>query len=169
MGAFWPGVLVNVVTAKIPIDRLLPSDIEGDKGAIIAITIIAIVLFAVAVNQARVIRKTGWLFHYAFWYAAGGLLALVLSQLPGLELRIHHYILATMILPGTAFPTRLSAILQGFFLGMFLNGVAAFDFDSILQTAAEVSPDINVHLSAPNSLYRSCSEMQPQELCCPRS
>ncbi len=84
-------------------------------------------------------RKTGWLFHYAFWYGTGGLVALVLSQLPGLELRVHHYILATMILPCTAFPTRLSAIYQGFFLGMFLNGVAAFDFDSILQTSAEVS------------------------------
>lgn len=42
------------------------------------------------------------------------------------------------LVPGTAFPTRPSAIFQGFLLGMFLNGAAAFDFDSILQTAVEV-------------------------------
>jgi len=155
LGAFWPGVLINVVTTKIPIDRLLPSDIDGDKGAIIAITLIAIALFAVAINQARVMRKTGWLFHYAFWYGTGGLVALVLSQLPGLELRVHHYILATMILPCTAFPTRLSAIYQGFFLGMFLNGVAAFDFDSILQTSAELQRDAPAGTVLPTFLTNS--------------
>lgn len=63
---------------------------------------------------------------------------MVLSQLPGLELRLHHYILAIIFMPGTAFPTRLSAIYQGYLLGMFLNGVAAFGFDPILQTALDV-------------------------------
>ena len=43
------------------------------------------------------------------------------------------------LIPGTAFPTRLSAIYQGLLLGMFLNGIAAFGLDSILQTAEDVS------------------------------
>lgn len=139
LAAFWPGVLLNIVTEKIPIDRLVASDIENTPGALTSVIIIAIVLIVIIINQVRVIRKTGWLPHYVGWYIAGGLVTLVLSQLPGLELRLHHYILGMVIMPITAFPTRLSAIYQAFFLGMFLNGVAAFDFDSILQTAEEVS------------------------------
>ena len=72
----------------------------------------------------------------------GGLVVLVISQLPGLQGRIHHYIIAIILMPGTEFPTRLSAIYQGFLLGMFLNGVAAFGFDSILQTADDVSSGV---------------------------
>ena len=63
---------------------------------------------------------------------------MVIALLPGLEFRLHHYIISMVLIPGTAFPTRLSAIYQGFLLGMFLNGVAAWGFDSILQTAADV-------------------------------
>jgi hypothetical protein len=62
----------------------------------------------------------------------------VLASLPGLTLRLHHYIIALMLLPSTAFPTRLSAIYQAFLLGLFINGGAAFEWDSILQTADEV-------------------------------
>jgi hypothetical protein len=63
---------------------------------------------------------------------------LVLAFLPNLTLRLHHYIIALILLPATAFPTRLSAIYQAFLLGLFINGGAAFEWDSILQTAVEV-------------------------------
>lgn len=136
---FWVGVLVNVVFAKLPVDRLLASDIDGHKGAIATVVVIAVLVFGLVLNQIRVIRKTGWLPYYLAWYLLGGLVALVLSQLPGLQLRFHHYIAAMVFIPGTAFPTRMSALCQAFLLGMFLNGVAAFDFASILQTVADVS------------------------------
>lgn len=123
---------------KIPIDRLVGSDIESERGALTALIIICIILLVIVVNQVRVIRKTGWLPHYLGWYIMGALLVVVLSQLPGLQFRLHHYVIAMVLMPGTAFPTRLSAIYQGFLLGMFLNGVAAFGLDSILQTAADV-------------------------------
>ncbi len=64
---------------------------------------------------------------------------LVLGLLPGLTLRLHHYIVAMMIIPVTAFPTRLSAIYQGLLLGLFLNGTAGFGFASILQSPEDVS------------------------------
>ena len=152
---------MNLVTAKLPLDRLLASDIDGKKGAITTVVIGSVVLFFIVLNQLRVIRKTGWLFYYAAWYIVGGLVAVVLSQLPGLVLRFHHYIAAIVLIPGTAFPTRLSAIYQGFLLGMFLNGVAAFDFASILQTAADVSimyfsvPIFNSQLSSYNAMVQT--------------
>jgi hypothetical protein len=134
---FWAGVLTNITFKKIPINRLLASDLK-QPGAMTALAIILVIVTMIVINQARVIRKTGWLPYYLGWYALGGLIILVLSQLPDLWLRLHHYILAMIFMPGTAFPTRLSAIYQGFLLGSFLNGAAAWGFDSILQTEADV-------------------------------
>jgi hypothetical protein len=143
LGPFWVGVLSNRTFERIPFQRLLPEDIKKQPGGVIAITILSIVIFVLAVNQIRVIRKTGWLPHYAGWYLSGGLVAMVLAFLPGLEFRLHHYFFAMAIMPATAFPTRLSAIYQGILLGLFLEGIAAYDFDSILQTKAEVCMTIS--------------------------
>ena len=139
IGPYWVGVLANVTFNKIPIDRLLASDIKKRPGALTALLIIVAVALVIMVNQVRVIRKTGWLPHYAGWYFAGGLVLLVLALLPGLTLRLHHYIVALILLPATAFPTRLSAIYQAFLLGLVVNDGAAFGWDSILQTGLEVS------------------------------
>jgi len=141
LGPYWVGVLTNLTTDKIPISRLTASDLSKRSGAITALVVIIVIVAIIVVNQIRVIRKTGWLPHYLGWYILGGLVTLVISQLPGLQLRLHHYILAMVLIPGTAFPTRLSAIYQGFLLGMFLNGAAAFGFDSILQTASQLRQD----------------------------
>ncbi|KAG6878643.1 hypothetical protein C0993_001166 [Termitomyces sp. T159_Od127] len=141
LAPFWVGVLNNITFDKIPISRLTAADLSKRSGAITALVIIVIVVFILALNQVRVMRKTGWLPHYLKWYIIGGLVLLVISQLPGLELRIHHYIISMALIPGTAFPTRMSAILQAFLLGMFLNGAAAFGYDSILQTAVELQED----------------------------
>lgn len=138
IGPFWVGVLANLTFAKIPINRLLVSDIKSRPGALTALLIIVVVVLVIVLNQARVIRKTGWLPHYVGWYFAGGLVTLALALLPGLTLRLHHYIVALMLLPATAFPTRLSAIYQAFLLGLVVNDGAAFGWDSVLQTAAEV-------------------------------
>ncbi|KAG6911542.1 hypothetical protein DXG01_011844 [Tephrocybe rancida] len=141
LAPYWAGVLTNITFDKIPISRLTASDLSKRSGAITALVIIIIVVVILAANQVRVMRKTGWFLHYLKWYILGGLVLLVLSQLPGLQLRIHHYIISMALIPGTAFPTRMSAIIQAFLLGMFLNGAAAFGFDSILQTAAELQED----------------------------
>lgn len=138
IGPFWVGVLANITFGKLPINRLLASDVASRPGALTALIIIVIVVAAIALNQVRVIRKTGWLPHYVRWYVAGGLVLVVLAFLPSLTLRLHHYIIALILLPATAFPTRLSAIYQAFLLGLFINGGAAFGWDSILQTADEV-------------------------------
>lgn len=156
LASFWPGVLTNITMDKIPIDRLVASDIRSRPGALTALIIIVIIVLVIVINQVRVIRKTGWLPHYLGWYVAGGLTVLVLSQLPGLQFRLHHYVIAIVLMPGTAFPTRLSAIYQGFLLGLFLNGVAAFGFDSILQTAADVSSRLEIFCRYMRQLLTCC-------------
>jgi hypothetical protein len=138
LGPFWVTVLANLTTERIPIDRLTAKDITAQRGGLAALIIIVVVLLVLVINQCRVIRQTGWLPHYLGWYLLGGLVTLILALLPTLQLRIHHYFIAMVLMPGTAFPTRLSAIYQGFLLGLFLNGTAAYGFASILQTAAQV-------------------------------
>jgi hypothetical protein len=138
LGPFWVGVLTNLTLGEIPIERLTASDIRARSGGITALVIIVIVLFFLVLNQIRVIRKTGWLLYYVGWYVAGGLCTLVLALLPGLVFRLHHYIIAMVLIPGTAWPTRLSAIYQGLLLGLFLNGAAAWGLASILQTTEDV-------------------------------
>ncbi|KAG9127371.1 hypothetical protein FRC07_014535 [Ceratobasidium sp. 392] len=148
LAPFWAGVHFNVLTAKIPVDRLVASDIRR-PGAVTALVIIAIVVAAIVVNQARVIRKTRALFYYLSWYILAGVIVAILASLPTLTFRLHHYIAAIVLTPLTAFPTRLSAIYQAFLLGMFLQGVAKFGFDSILQTAAELRRDAPLGSSLP--------------------
>ncbi|EIM92163.1 uncharacterized protein STEHIDRAFT_136162 [Stereum hirsutum FP-91666 SS1] len=155
LGPYWVTILTNLTTDKIPIDRLTAADIKAQPGGLTALIIIIIVLIFIVVNQIRVIRKTGWLPHYLRWYIFGGLTVLVLAFLPTLNLRIHHYVLAMALIPGTAFPTRLSAIYQGFLLGMFLNGAAAWGFDSILQTAAQLQRDAASGSALPSFLTNS--------------
>ncbi|GAB1205955.1 hypothetical protein APSETT445_004634 [Aspergillus pseudonomiae] len=53
-----------------------------------------------------------------------------------MNLRIHHYILSLLFLPGTTIQTRPSLLYQGLLVGLFINGIARWGFDSILQTAA---------------------------------
>lgn len=60
---------------------------------------------------------------------------IVMLIMPGLNLRIHHYILGLLLLPGTAFQNRPSLIYQGLLLGLFINGVARWGFASILETS----------------------------------
>lgn len=138
LGAFWPGALINITASKIPIDRLLRRDVAERPGAVVALIVIAIILLFVILNQMRVIRKTGLLLDYLMYYVIGGLVILVLSQLPTLTFRLHHYVFAMLLIPLTAFPTRISAILQAFFLGVFLDGVSRWGFASILQSTVEV-------------------------------
>ncbi|PVF97601.1 hypothetical protein CPB86DRAFT_760022 [Serendipita vermifera] len=155
--AFWAGVLFNLVVSGIPIDRLVASDITERPGAMVALIVCCLVVLALTINQIRVIRKTGWLLHYLKWYILGALTLVVLALLPGLQFRLHHWFAALLIIPLTAFPTRLSSIYQAFCLGMFLNGAAKFGLDSILQTADELRRDAPLGSDLPSFLTTSAT------------
>lgn len=154
LAPFWAGVHFNVLTAKIPIDRLVGSDLQR-PGAITALVIIAIVVFLLVLNQIRVMRNAGMVFYYLSRYIITGIAVAIMASLPTLTFRLHHYIAAILLMPLTAFPTRMSAICQAFLLGMFLQGVAKFGFDSILQTAAELRRDAPLGSSLPSFITNS--------------
>lgn len=131
------GALNNYTFARlIPLQRLTPMDIQQQPGAKVALAIVIPIVITIVLTQAWQIRQGGLLPRYLKIYCTMGLIILILSPLPGLRLRIHHYILAILLMPGTAFPTRPSLLYQGLLLGLFINGIARWGFASIIETPA---------------------------------
>lgn len=131
------GALNNYTFARlIPLQRLTPMDIQQQPGAKLALALVIPIVLMIILSQAWQIRQGGLLPRYLKIYCTMALIILILLPLPGLRLRIHHYILAILLMPGTAFPTRPSLIYQGLLLGLFINGVARWGFASIIETPA---------------------------------
>ncbi|CAD6902836.1 unnamed protein product [Tilletia controversa] len=141
LAAFWIGILLNVVFANVPLNRLVASDIASQPGSLTALIILIIIVVVLVVNQIRVIRKTTYLPRYLSIYIVGGIIIGLLAAIPGESLRLHHYIIALVLLPGCAFPTRLGLIYCALLLGMFENGLARWGWDGIIQDVAVVIGD----------------------------
>lgn len=138
LGPAWVGALNNYTFDRIPIQRLTPHDLRAQPGAIPALIIVVLSIFFIALGQAWAFRMEGRMPRYLAIYGlfVGALLLLV--AVPGENVRIHHYILALLLLPGTAFQNRPSLVYQGLLVGLFINGIARWGFDSILQTPGEL-------------------------------
>jgi hypothetical protein len=141
LGFWWLGVLLNVVFDKVPLQRLVARDIRQQPGSLVALIVIVVVVLAIAVNQVRVMRATGELPKYLSLYALGGVGVGLAAAVPGETLRLHHYIIALVLLPACAFPTRLGLVYIAFLLGMYTNGIARWGFDGLLQDNAVVQGD----------------------------
>ena len=70
--------------------------------------------------------------HHAGWYGSGCAMLVVLVFLltPDPTLRLHHYVVAQMLFPGTASHKRSSVIYKAFLLGLFVNGGEALKISS---------------------------------------
>ncbi|CAL5865812.1 uncharacterized protein PFLUO_LOCUS18 [Penicillium psychrofluorescens] len=138
------GALNNYTFARlIPLQRLTPKDIQEQPGAKLALALVIPTIIIIVLSQAWQIRQGGLMPRYLKIYCTMGLIILILLPLPGLRLRIHHYILAILLMPGTAFPTRPSLIYQGLLLGLFVNGVARWGFASIIETPAALGEPLS--------------------------
>jgi hypothetical protein len=135
LGGAWVGSLNNYTFDHIPISRLTPHDIKAQPGAVLALILIILVIFVAALGQIWYLRLEGRFLRYLVVYAIMGAFLIVCVIIPQLNLRIHHYVLALLLLPGTAIQTRPSLLYQGILVGLFINGVARWGFDSILQTS----------------------------------
>ncbi|KAH9845609.1 LCCL domain [Teratosphaeria destructans] len=118
--------------------RLTPHDIKSQPGAIPALILIVLAIFFIALGQAWAFRVEGRMPRYLAIYGLMVTALLLMLAIPGLNLRIHHYILALLLLPGTSFQNRPSLLYQGLLIGLFVNGIARWGFDSILQTPYEL-------------------------------
>ena len=122
------------------IQRLTVHDLR-QPGALLTLALIVVGVTCIAIFQAWAFRIEGRMPRYLAFYASVGTLLLVLMAIPRTNIRIHHYILALILLPGTSLQTRPSLLYQGFLVGLFINGIARWGFDSILQTPRELFGD----------------------------
>lgn len=141
VGACWFGALENYTFRWIPIQRLTPHDLEQQPGARFALAMIIILLVLIAAKQVYYLRQEGRLIAYLKLYIlfVAGLMACLV--LPDLQLRIHHYVLALLLLPGVGMQTRPALLYQGLLVGLFINGIARWGWDPVLQTAAALQGD----------------------------
>ena len=140
LGGCWLGALNNFTFDKLPLQRLTPHDLR-QPGAIFTLAIIVLVISAIAISQAWAFRIEGRLLKYLAFYACIGLSLIALMSVPSMNVRIHHFVLALLLLPGTALQTRPSLLYQGLLVGLFISGIARWGFDSILQTPADLFGD----------------------------
>ena len=141
LGGCWVGALNTDTFDQIPISRLTPHDIEQQPGAVTALIIIVGILLLIVITQAIAFRNEGRMPKMLGVYGVMvfGILALVVVR--QMNLRIHHYILGLFFLPGTTLQTRPSLLYQGILVGLFINGIARWGFDSILQTPGALLGD----------------------------
>lgn len=128
---------------------MTPHDIKAQPGAIPALIIVVLSIFFIALGQAWAIRREGRIRRYLAVYALFVGCILVLVAIPKMNLRIHHYILGLLLVPGTAMQNRPSLLYQGLLVGLFINGIARWGFDSILQTPAELRGDAQLKSPLP--------------------
>ncbi|KAK4693052.1 hypothetical protein P7C71_g4266, partial [Lecanoromycetidae sp. Uapishka_2] len=140
LGACLLGASSNLTFEKLPIQRLTLHDFQ-QPGALLTVIAISLIIVFIAIFQAWAFRIEGRLPRYLAFYAILGLLLLALMAIPHMNVRIHHYVLALILLPGTALQTRPSLLYQGLLVGLFINGVARWGFDSILQTPGDLFGD----------------------------
>ncbi|KAH7152442.1 hypothetical protein B0J13DRAFT_264180 [Dactylonectria estremocensis] len=141
LGACWVGALDNYTLSFIPIQRLNKHDLEQQPGAKAALAMIVLIIFCIVVSQIWFFRQEGRLVRHLKLYGlfVGGIV--ISLSLPSLNLRIHHYILGLLFIPGTSLQTRPSLIYQGLLVGLFINGIARWGFDPVLQTPAALQGD----------------------------
>lgn len=140
LGGCWLGALNNFTFDRLPLQRLTPHDLR-QPGALLTLVIIVLAIFVIAIFQIWGFRVEGTMPRYLTLYACLGLLLLALTAIPNMNVRIHHYILALLLIPGTALQTRPSLLYQGLLVGLFINGIARWGFDSILQTSGDLFGD----------------------------
>lgn len=138
---FWLGVLNNITFDRLPVDRLTLEDLRAQPGSIFAVGGIAITIVLCAFVQAYSIWRSGRFAKYITIYGGFSAGLFVLSHLPGLTLRVHHYILAMLLIPGCLTRGRTAIAFQGILLGLFLLGALRWGLAAIAETVTSLKRD----------------------------
>ncbi|SCU91510.1 LADA_0F10418g1_1 [Lachancea dasiensis] len=131
---FWLGVMNNITFDRLPVDRLTITDLKEQAGALLAVGSIITTIISCAVVQAYSLWKSGRFRKFLCIYLTLIAGLFILGILPGLSLRIHHYILGILLVPGCATRGTPAYLFQGILIGLVLSGVSRWDFASIVET-----------------------------------
>lgn len=131
---FWLGVLNNISFDRLPVDRLTWHDLQVQPGALVTVMVVGSIVVFCIVAQAYYVWLLGRFWKLLLVYGLMFASLFVFANIPGLSLRVHHYIFALMFIPGCSTRGRTAYVFQGILLGLFLSGVARWGFASIAET-----------------------------------
>ncbi|WWC72776.1 uncharacterized protein I206_106740 [Kwoniella pini CBS 10737] len=138
---FWLGIESSTIFNKLPITRLGYDSLNSS--GIISLICIIIVAIIVIILQAFEMRKYGLLRYYLIRYIPLIPIIIILAFIPNYTLRLHHYLFAIIAIPVLSLPNRISLFGQAFALGLFLDGVGRWDWDSLIQLTESLVGDAN--------------------------
>lgn len=121
LGGCWVGALANYTLDWIPLQRLTTHYLEQQRGARLSLIVIVVILLIMVFRQGYYFRLERRLRRYLALYGLFMVVILICLCFPGLQLRIHHYILALLLLPGTSLQNRSSLLCEGLLLGLFIT------------------------------------------------
>ena len=100
---------------------------------LILILIVSIVIFILILYQLRLVFTAGLIRKYLLAYVSFATVILYISLLwsGSYSFHLHHALIGPLLIPLTRFRTRLSLLLQGLLLGVFINGMALWGFSSL--------------------------------------
>ena len=150
LGLWWIGVLLDVVFADVPLQRLEARDIQQQPGALSSLIVIVLVVVVLAINQVRIVRNAGVLPKFLTLYVVAAVILGLCAAVPGEGLRLHHYVISLALLPGCAFPTWISQLCSAFLFGMFINGIGRWGFDGLLQDVKTIQGDATGNSALPS-------------------
>lgn len=131
---FWSGVMNNVTYDRLPVDRLTIRDLKEQAGAVTAVGSILATIVVGAIIQGYSLWKSGRFRKYFLVYLLIVASLCFLQTIPGLNLRVHHYILGILLVPGCATRGSSAYLFQGILIGLIISGVSRWDFASIVET-----------------------------------
>lgn len=131
---FWVGILNNMTLDRLPVDRLTWHDLQTQPGAMMTVMIVGSILVFCIAAQAYYVWLLGRFWKLLLVYGMTFIALVLFANIPGLALRIHHYIFALIFIPGCSTRGKTAYVFQGILLGLFLSGVARWGFASIAET-----------------------------------
>lgn len=142
VSGLWCGILENYTFANLPVDRLMVSDLNARPEGWIVVIVFVLIIAAAIASQTYLIWRAGLFQRYIVVYV---LLVLLLVGLGfvgaanGLELRIHHYVIGLVLVTGASTYTHLGLLYQGLLVGLYVNGVGRWGFDSTLESPSALA------------------------------
>lgn len=152
----WITGLDNLTFERLPIDRLIISDIKNQNGGIMAFLLIILIILSCGIIQAIKIWKAGWfkraffiysiLIFLIFWlgFGASGILHIDNEfNHNGLILRIHHWIIGLLLIYGCKNRWNGAYLMQGLCTGLIINGIGKWGFASIFERENSIIRDFD--------------------------
>lgn len=105
-------------------------------GGIILIAVIMVIVLAVVIHHMKLAFRINLLFRYIlyYFYAVCIIIFVTLLFASTASFHLHHVLAGLALIPITRFNSRISLIFQAVMAGIFLNGLAMWNFTVSCQT-----------------------------------